>query len=206
VIEGVSDQYFLTAFFHVHGLSFSKDHYITCTDETTNDTPTQLQKKLNQIDINVNRILIVRDYDQHTETEKLGYVNKALRFLYNKTLQRTFQWETFATEDTPTLKIALVLMGIDQKGEIEDVHRAIKSQDSSIADCVHEHISSCIKEENLSIKNLDKKNNKMWANNYLRYDCEIKTTGDNFWHKNSSDYFNYRQSIPCLEKLQALFG
>ncbi|MBV5279564.1 MAG: hypothetical protein J0647_11215 [Campylobacteraceae bacterium] len=58
-------------------------------------------------------------------------------------------------------------MNVDGVGELDTVLKAIKTEDSTYADCL-ESWKTCLEEKgkSISLKDFD----KFWVNNYIRYD------------------------------------
>lgn len=113
--------------------------------------------------------------------------------------------------DTPSqidIKIACHFIGLNNKGEIEDLLKAIKSKPSPLADCVNDKLPDCLKE--LNVDDLrDKDLVKLWMNNYQRYDTlskEKRTAQFTKWEnvmKHRNDIFDFGiDSIPELVKLK----
>ena len=204
IVEGDLDRDFFKGFFKNVLNIETKSQYELLADEM-NDKMTDLSGILREYMTKpaIENILIIRDHDKYTTAEKLKYTNIALAGLYDGAkLEKTFEWKTFGDKN-----IALALIGIEEKGELETIIHQMKRPDkpSVFADCVLKQLPACMK-DNHAIAKLNKEMIKIWVSNYLKIDNKVASFKDPFWHKNSPDYFNYRQSIPCLEKLQALFG
>jgi hypothetical protein len=97
---------------------------------------------------------------------------------------------------------------LNDKGEIEDLLKAIKSFPSPLADCIDSKLPQCL-QENLIEDLRDKDLIKLWINNYQRYDTLAKdkrTAKFTKWEnvmKDRSDIFDFgKDSVPELVKLK----
>lgn len=77
------------------------------------------------------------------------------------------------TPEEIEVKVACFFVGLNGKGEIEDLLKAIKSQPSPLADCIHENLPHCLEVNGITDVN-DKELVKLWINNYQRYDSLVK--------------------------------
>jgi hypothetical protein len=79
--------------------------------------------------------------------------------------------ESFLVDEYVTIKIACHFVGVDGKGELEDVLRGMKKLDSHHADCL-DSWNCCLNNKGLD-KKTDKEINKLWVHYYLKYDAFI---------------------------------
>jgi len=151
-----------------------------------------------------NQIGIVWDLDIMTNVDRIKMIKLAIESAYQQAeitlFDETNKFGTIifdkgkATEIE--IRVAYHFVGLNNKGEIEDLLKAIKSKPSPLADCVNNKLPICLKE--LSIDDLrDKDLVKLWINNYQRYDTLLKdnrnakfTKWENIM-KHRSDIFNF---------------
>ena len=76
------------------------------------------------------------------------------------------------------VKFAIGIIHVNGKGELETLLREIKTQDSIYADCL-EAWRNCVEKENKENKKIKQKDfDKLWLNNYFRYDtCKNSERG-----------------------------
>lgn len=77
--------------------------------------------------------------------------------------------ESFPVDDDVTLKIACHFIGVDGKGELEDVLREMKKCNSHHADCL-DSWNFCLNSNGID-KKTDKEISKLWVHYYLKYDA-----------------------------------
>ena len=75
--------------------------------------------------------------------------------------------EFIKIESLDEVEIGCYITNVDGNGELETVLKAIKSQDSTYADCL-EAWKTCLTSKGKTIT--DKDFDKFWVNNYLRFD------------------------------------
>ena len=75
--------------------------------------------------------------------------------------------EFIKIESLDEVEIGCYITNVDGNGELETVLKAIKSQDSTYADCL-EAWKTCLTSKGKTIT--DKDFDKFWINNYLRFD------------------------------------
>ncbi|CAA6819206.1 MAG: Unknown protein [uncultured Sulfurovum sp.] len=69
--------------------------------------------------------------------------------------------------EEPTVEFKPFIMHVDGKGELEDILKIIKTEESLYADCL-ESWKICLSENKREVS--DKVFNKFWINNYIMYD------------------------------------
>ncbi len=101
------------------------------------------------------------------------------------------------TPEEIEVKVACFFVGLDGKGEIEDLLKMIKSKPSPLADCINKNLPHCLNENGITDVN-DKELVKLWINNYQRYDTLTKknrigsnTTWENVMLKRGEDLFDF---------------
>ena len=111
-----------------------------------------------------------------------------------------------STQNSLVIEFSCHFVGLEGKGEIEDILKAIKTQDSPIADCVDRHLPICLKLTDEELR--DKELVKLWFNNYQRYDTLPKnqrkspftTTRHIMEHR--LDLFDFDKVLPELDNLK----
>ena len=73
----------------------------------------------------------------------------------------------FGKKEDREIKFTSYILNIDNKGELEDILKTIKTEESLYADCL-EGWKSCLAENQKEVS--DKIFNKFWINNYIMYD------------------------------------
>lgn len=117
---------------------------------------------------------IILDHDGKRD-ERLSIINSAIQTVFN-TEQNVSDEEQFISAtaevggDEYKIQIACHLVSVGGKGELETVLKAIKTKNSTYADCL-ESWKNCVEvrthgDKNVSCKEFD----KFWLNTYLRFD------------------------------------
>ena len=70
----------------------------------------------------------------------------------------------------PEVKFSIYILNINGKGELETLLKVIKSQDSTVADCLDAWQGCLPENKKLKLKDFD----KFWIQVYQRYDCCTK--------------------------------
>jgi len=73
----------------------------------------------------------------------------------------------FGAEENRELEFKSYILNIEDKGELEDILKVIKTKEAPYANCLNPW-KSCL--ENLNIEVTNKIFNKFWINNYIMYD------------------------------------
>ena len=113
------------------------------------------------------------------------------------------------TPEEIEVKVACFFVGLNGNGEIEDLLKAIKSQSSPLADCIHENLPHCLEVHGITDVN-DKELVKLWLNNYQRYDSLAKkerTASNTKWEsvmmKRGTKLFDFsKDEVPELHALK----
>lgn len=144
---------------------------------------------------------VILDHDGKKE-ERIGMINAAIKAVFDseEQIKDTNQFIDISTEFGPEiyrLSISCFLTNVDGKGELETLLKAIKTKPSIYADCLGEW-RKCIesrykaktKKEKKKLLS-DKEFDKLWVNNYIRFDtCSSKEKKQAF-RKCSMYNFNY---------------
>jgi uncharacterized protein YqgV (UPF0045/DUF77 family) len=120
----------------------------------------------------IDRVGIILDIDRASEADRVKFINNYLIKVFPKAvlLDRVNQFIDLNFEDYQ-VKLACYFTNVDGKGELETVLKAIKSQDSTHADCL-DRWRECLKNNGKEID--DKRFDKLWIANYIRYDTSTK--------------------------------
>ncbi len=121
-----------------------------------------IKDKADKIDSPI-RLGILIDWDSETLHQRLELVNTAIKTVFANSEQLSSINQFIQSDDD--FKIACYFNGIDQKGELETVLKAIASKDSRYADCL-EAWQQCLEDTPISQKEFD----KFWVAQYIRYD------------------------------------
>jgi hypothetical protein len=227
IVEDDSDKYTFEAIIrHIHlqntfSVMLTPDiDWKAIHDENNPEKPTALINALKSLlnDISkekYDKIGIVRDMDNNTKENRLELVNRALQEAYPTVAQPLtdinslvqFNFTQNSTGNILGVHFACHFVHLDNKGEIEDILKAIKTQPSPIADCVDTHLPSCleISDEELREKDLV----KLWFNNYQRYDTLPKKLRKNpftttkYIMEERTHLFDFDKDIVELTELKA---
>jgi len=166
----------------------------------------------------IERIGIVWDIDTDAD-QKFQTVLAALKMAFEpdavlKLFSRPNEFGSIifdsGTQEEIEVKVACYFVGLNGKGEIEDLLKAIKSQPSPLADCVDEHLPQCLKSHGITDVS-DKELVKLWINNYQRYDHLTKkdrsvtnTAWENVMLKRGEQLFDFsKAAVPELMQLKS---
>ena len=173
VVESQNDKFFIEAFINKLNLKHievgtpicSIDEY-ECLSGMGN-----LTMRLKEIKFdNYKKIGIILDADNEGTNNRLEFINNCLKTICNDIdIRKINKLEKSKELD---IEIACYVMNIADRGELETVLKAIKSVDSTFADCL-DSWRSCLKKKNKNIS--DKDFDKFWINNYLRFDTCSKS-------------------------------
>ena len=129
---------------------------------TLKDLEADLQKR------EIEKIGIIIDIDHHSESERLQWVNKCIKQVFeSETLSSTKQFIDICGDNGTKAKLACYFTNVGGEGELETLLKAIKAKNSPYADCL-DSWKTCI--ENLGNKINQKDFDKFWISNYIRYD------------------------------------
>ena len=161
----------------------------------------------------INRIGIIIDNDDKTDTERLSLVNNSIKesLGMENSLKEVSVFSEIPIDAYQNISIAAYFTNVEKKGELETVLKTIKSDTSTYADCL-ENWQSCLKSKNvnngLGLKSKDF--DKFWVQVYIRYDTctkkEQKQAG-----KYCSNEFAMSKSIwnfdnECLNEFKAFLN
>jgi hypothetical protein len=168
-----------------------------------NDLKADIQKE------DIDWVGIILDIDRASEAERVKFINDCIIKVFPKavSLDRVNQFTDLNFEDYQ-VKLACYFTNVDGKGELETVLKAIKSQDSTHADCL-DRWRECLKNNGKEID--DKRFDKLWIANYIRYDTSTKDDKKhakinltlNYALENKS--FIWDLNNPILDELKVFF-
>jgi hypothetical protein len=167
------------------------------------DLKADLQKE------DIDRVGIILDLDRHSETERIELINKCIIkvFASAESLDRVSEFIDLNFDDRQ-IQLACYFTNVDGQGELETVLKTIKSQDSIHADCLVSW-RECLRNKQKEMT--DKKFDKLWITNYIRYDTSTK---DDNKHANTQLTLNYalqnksyiwNLDHPILDELKLFF-
>jgi hypothetical protein len=134
----------------------------------------------------IDRVGIIIDIDRASEAERVKFINDCIVKVFTATIQldRVNQLIDLNFEDYQ-VQLACYFTNVNGKGELETVLRAIKSKDSTHADCL-DRWRECLTNNGKEID--DKRFDKLWIANYIRYDTSTK---DDKKHAKTNLTLNY---------------
>lgn len=149
-----------------------------------NSLAADIQKK------DVQKIGIVIDMDKFSEEERLAFIDKCIKqvFQTEATISNICEFIEILTPNQEKLQLACYFTNVDGKGELETVLRNIKTEDSTYADCL-ENWRECLNQQGKLIK--DKDYDKFWVNLYIRYDTCSRSERTQAERKCSMKNFEY---------------
>jgi hypothetical protein len=157
----------------------------------------------------IERIGVIVDIDRHSEADRIKFINDCLIKVFPEAvlLDRVNQFIDLNFDDYQ-IQLACYFTNVDGQGELETVLKAIKSQDSTHADCL-ERWRECLTNHGKKFK--DKDFDKLWVANYIRHDTSTK---DDKKHAQEQLNLNYvlqnKPSIwnldhPILDNMKGFF-
>ncbi|WP_295615172.1 DUF3226 domain-containing protein [Chamaesiphon sp. GL140_3_metabinner_50] len=157
----------------------------------------------------IERIGIILDVDRHSEAERIKFINDCIIKVFPKaiTLDRANQFTDLNFEAYP-IKLACYFTNVNGQGELETVLKVIKNQDSTYADCL-DRWRECLVSNGKKIT--DKKFDKLWIVNYIRYDTATKDEQKHADRKLTLNYalenksFIWNLDHPILAELKVFF-
>jgi hypothetical protein len=176
--------------------------------------PTKLTKALKDLkaDIqkeDIERIGVIVDIDRHSETDRIKFINDCLIKVFPNAvpLDRVNQFIDLNFDDYQ-IQLACYFTNVNGQGELETVLKAIKSQDSTHADCL-ERWRECLRTNNKEIT--EKIFDKLWIANYVRYDTSTKEDKKHAATNLTLNYalenkpFIWNLDNPILDELKVFF-
>ncbi|MEG4817007.1 DUF3226 domain-containing protein [Microcoleus sp. K5-D4] len=160
----------------------------------------------------IEKIGIIIDIDNHSEQERVEFVNKCIKDVFDsESLSSTKQFIDICGDNGTNSKLACYFTNFEGKGELETLLKAIKAKDSPYADCL-DSWKICL--ENKGKKINHKEFDKFWISNYIRFDTCSKQDQKQAGNKCSMLHFDYvmkhKKDIwdwdnPALDDLKEFF-
>lgn len=174
IVESHNDKYFIEKLRDELGLTNIKIDEPICNIhdyECLNGlSETKLKQILKEIKFDqYKKIGIIIDADNEGIEKRIDLINSCIRALedVSSDFKITKINEFIKIESLDEVEIGCYITNVDGNGELETVLKAIKSQDSTYADCL-EAWKTCLTSKGKTIT--DKDFDKFWINNYLRFD------------------------------------
>ncbi|MEG4005115.1 hypothetical protein QUA41_03285 [Microcoleus sp. Pol11C1] len=150
---------------------------------TLKDVEADLQKR------DIEKIGIIIDIDNYSEPERLEFVNKCIKQVFEaETLSSTKQFIDISGDNGTKAKLACYFTNFEGQGELETLLKAIKARESPHADCLYSW-KTCIESKGKKIKQKDF--DKFWVNTYVRLDTCSNQDRKQAEKKCSMLHFNY---------------
>ena len=197
VVESVNDQYFIEAIVSHINLTNIEVSSPLCLINEYNclGGMGKLEDKLRILKIRVDRgdidtIGIIFDADNVGIETREQQIKEKINTVFG---------------DNLPIEFSIFIMNIDGKGELETLLKAIKSNDSIIADCLDAWQQCIPKEKQLKAKDFD----KQWIQIYQRYDCcnkkekkQAERKCNNEISLKEKQIYNFDADIPELNALK----
>jgi hypothetical protein len=188
IVESENDQYFIEALVNQ---ALSDDTNVCRIDEYKHSSldetklTTQITNSLLDATRNIStKIGIILDMDNSTEQERIDLINKCLEQSCNecsypkpKKLTKTKEFVPCQTNYGSEIQISCFFTNIDGQGELETVLKAIKTKDSTFADCIYTGWLNCLVNKGKKYGSSgetcdisDKEMLKLWVDFYKRFD------------------------------------
>ena len=231
IVESKNDQIFIQTLVNylnllnirtssLESISLSKDDYRTLSGLSF----LALEKELETIKADaqkeiINKVGIIVDADQSI-SERLDLINSALKKVFpqikEKLLTITNEFQEVNSDAIGTIQIACHIINVDNLGELENLLKAIKTEESIYADCL-ESWRSCLQEKHKNVS--DKEFVKFWVNTYIRFDtcspkdkkqaekkCSMSMNGFEYVMANKKHIWNFEHSaLNELKKFLRMF-
>ena len=174
IVESQNDKFFIERLKQEITANFEVDAPICCISEyecLDGLSQKKLEDKLQEIKVDIgkrglNRIGILLDADDKGVDKRVGLINDAVKCIDNQlNISAVNTWYESKLLD---IEISCHILNINGSGELETVLKAIKSEDSTFADCLNAW-RDCVTHKDKEIT--DKDFDKFWVNIYQRYDC-----------------------------------
>ena len=204
----------------------SQKGYTTLNDKTPNKeyrglSETTLTRSLQRVKKRlekefIQKVGIIIDIDQKSQQERLDLVNKSMVNIFTEAEKMTNinQLVKIITIDQQDIKAACYFMNVNGEGNLDTVLKKIKNHESIYADCL-ESWKECVEAQNKKVRPQDF--DKVWTNNYLRYDtctnqekgdanaqCSYNEEGFKYIMENKSNIWNLEH--PMLEDLKTFLA
>lgn len=184
IVESKNDKFFihsLISYLNINNVSISEIN-VSENDYLDLDglSVASLERELKTVEAdaqksNIDKVGIILDADD-SQSKNLNKINEALIKVFpkNQRLEEVSQFISIQSINfEEPIQVACYFVNVNGTGELETLLKAIKSQDSTYADCL-DAWQYCLQQKNkeaISQKDFD----KFWVNNYIRFDtCSKK--------------------------------
>lgn len=158
IVESVNDKFFIEALLNAMNLKMNIDEVVCSIDDfECLGGIDKLEQKLKFI---VNRV-------KKEGIEKIGIIFDADEIGVEKRTEQIKQKIDLVFGTQKAVEFSTYIINVDDRGELEDILKAIKTKHSPYADCLKEW-RSCLATSEHDVS--DKIFNKFWLNNYVMYD------------------------------------
>lgn len=159
IVESNNDKYFIEALIQHINLKIEIDSPTCSVDE---------YECLNGISHLEKKLISVRSQVAKSGIDKIGIIFDADNVGVEKRTQQIQEKIDLVFNGSSDVKFTIYILNVDGSGELETLLRAIKRNDSPIADCL-DAWQECLKLNSTQLKQKDF--DKFWINVYQRYDC-----------------------------------
>lgn len=198
IVESENDKFFIEALITHLNIDLQIDTPICSIDEY--DCIGGMGKLANRLEILKGRIV-----EREEDISKAGIIFDADNVGIETREQQIKEKINTVFGDNPPIQFSIFIMNIDGKGELETLLKAIKSNDSIIADCLDAWQQCIPKEKQLKAKDFD----KQWIQIYQRYDCcnkkekkQAERKCNNEISLKEKQIYNFDADIPELNALK----
>ena len=102
----------------------------------------------------IDKVGIIFDADMVGVEQRKSEIEEKIDLVFGKKEDREIEFKSY-------------ILNIDDKGELEDILKTIKTKDAPYSDCLYSW-KECLEAQGIEV--LDKTFNKFWINNYIMYD------------------------------------
>jgi hypothetical protein len=176
IVESKNDKAFMKAMIEVLNCDIHVEEPICIekyesleglSEEQLRNTLKELKAEMEKND-DIEKIGIIIDIDNHSEQERVDFVNKCIKDVFDsETLSSTKEFIDICGDNGTKAKLACYFTNVGGQGELETLLKAIKARDSPHADCL-DSWRDCLEKKGKEIKQKDF--DKFWIDNYIRYD------------------------------------
>jgi hypothetical protein len=176
IVESKNDKYFIEALIYHLKINIDVNTPICNIDEyecleglgNFAKRLTDLKKEI--ASKGIEKIGILIDADDQGIEERIKFINSQLQKICSDIIFTQINETKHSNE--LDVDLSCCITHVNGNGELETLLKAIKSEDSTFADCLHSW-KECLLASGKEIS--DKDFDKFWVNNYLRYDtCKKK--------------------------------
>lgn len=230
IVESINDQYFVEALLEDLNAQETRVRYVVDDFAHSPDGKdvAVLGNILTGLDGSGAKIGIIKDLDRNTISQRLGFIQEVIEKSLQEngfnsdnvpTIEEQGRFYSYQISDYLTVEFACYFTNINERGELEDVLKAIATQDTTFADCLEDGWKACFEAKGKQLVEsgqpggdiTSKELIKLWVDFYKRYDTLKRGNRDSdttswkeIWtgpDKRGSHIFNLRH--PALNDLRA---